>query len=117
LVADARETIERDLESRLGLASARPEGRTLPAPPDLPAPPGPRDPVGPTRIVFRVSRGAYAVPRAMSITGTDSQLGDVEPNVVLMHDDGTGGDERAGDGVWSFAATFAPATRLTYVYT
>jgi hypothetical protein len=53
----------------------------------------------------------------MSIAGTDPQIGNVEPNVALMHDDGTGGDERAGDGVWSLAATFAPGTRLTYVYT
>jgi lysophospholipase L1-like esterase len=128
LIADAREKIERDLESRLGLASARPEGRALPAP----APPGPStsapgrtarasvdkpDPSGRTQIVFRVSRGAFGVPRALSIAGTDPQLGDVEPNAVLMHDDGTGGDERAGDDVWSLAATFVPGTRLTYVYT
>jgi lysophospholipase L1-like esterase len=34
-----------------------------------------------------------------------------------MYDDGTHGDERAGDGVWSLAATFAPGTKLYYVYT
>ena len=45
------------------------------------------------------------------------QRWNVEPNTVLMRDDGTDGDERAGDGVWSFAATFAPGTRITYVYT
>jgi lysophospholipase L1-like esterase len=117
LIAAAREKIERDLEGRLGLATAftpaRPQGRALPASSGARAP----DPAAGTQIVFRVSRGAYPVPRALSIAGTDPQLGNVEPNVVLMHDDGTGGDERAGDDVWSLAASFAPGTRLTYVYT
>jgi lysophospholipase L1-like esterase len=111
LVAGAREKIERDLEARLGLASARSEGSALSSSPLASAPPGR------TQIVFRVSRGAYAVPRAMSIAGTDPELGSVEPNVVLMHDDGTDGDERGGDGVWSLAASVAPGTHLTYVYT
>jgi len=31
--------------------------------------------------------------------------------------DGAGGDQRAGDGVWSATATFAPGTRVSYVYT
>jgi hypothetical protein len=34
-----------------------------------------------------------------------------------MHDDGRDGDERAGDGVWSLAATFDSGTRLSYAYT
>src|SRR5439155_13878712 len=41
LIADARERIERDLESRLGLAPARPEGRTLPVAPGAPGRPDP----------------------------------------------------------------------------
>jgi len=64
-----------------------------------------------------VSRGANQVPRALSIVGTSPELGNLEPNTVLMRDDGTEGDERAGDGVWSFSATFTPGTRITYVYT
>jgi hypothetical protein len=68
-------------------------------------------------MVFRVFRGAYPVPRALSIVGVVPQLGSNQPNTILMHDDGTAGDERAGDGVWSFAADFAPGTHLTYVYT
>ena len=72
---------------------------------------------GPACVVFRVSRGRFPVPRALSIAGTDRQLGDATPNTILMHDDGTGGDERAGDGVWSLAATFAAGARVSYVYT
>jgi hypothetical protein len=34
-----------------------------------------------------------------------------------MRDDGLGGDERAGDRVWSLRAAFPPGTRLKYVYT
>ena len=67
--------------------------------------------------MFRVSHGAFPVPRAMSIVGTDRQLGDLVPNTVLMHDDGAGGDQRAGDGVWSATVTLAPGTRVSYVYT
>ena len=107
IVASARERLERDIETRLGLRQAYSTGS---------------EPVAPsgqalTRVVFRVSRGDYAVPRAMSISGTDPQLGAVEPNAVAMRDDGQDGDERAGDGVWSLAAAFAPGTHLTYVYT
>ena len=68
-------------------------------------------------VVFRVSPGRYAVPSALSIAGSDPQLGDYAPNTVAMHDDGADGDERAGDGVWSFRASFAPGTRVFYVYT
>ena len=31
--------------------------------------------------------------------------------------DGTHGDQRAGDDIWSYSATFAPGTRLSYIYT
>jgi hypothetical protein len=53
----------------------------------------------------------------MSIVGADAKLGNLTPNAVLMHDDGVGGDQRAGDGVWSYAASFPAGTRLSYVYT
>jgi lysophospholipase L1-like esterase len=106
IVADARGRIERDIESRLGLGRATEEETTASS-----------QPAAPTTVVFRVSRGRYAVPRAIAIAGTDRQLGDVVPNTVWMHDDGRDGDERAGDGVWSFAATFASGNRVSYVYT
>ena len=109
LVADAREKMERDLEARLDLAPA--PHATPPAAAAAAASPAQ------TRVVFRVSRGRYAVPRAIAIAGTDPQLGDVSPNTTWMHDDGRAGDERAGDGVWSLETTFAPGARVSYVYT
>jgi lysophospholipase L1-like esterase len=104
IVAAARERTERDVERQFGVHPANRPGVA-----------GGGGDV--TRVVFRVFRGSYAVPSAISIVGPFPQLGDNQPNVVLMHDDGTTGDERAGDGVWSLAADFAPGTRVTYVYT
>ena len=102
-VADAKNKMARDLEARLGLGN----------PPDRPAPPAPRE----STVVFRVARGAHTVTTALSIAGAHAKLGNLVPNDVLMHDDGANGDQRAGDGVWSYAASFPPGTRLSYVYT
>jgi lysophospholipase L1-like esterase len=68
-------------------------------------------------VVFRVYLGKYAVPKAIYIAGVHPKLGDGVPNRVAMYDDGTHGDQRAGDRVWSYATTFSPGTRLFYVYT
>jgi len=115
IVAAARQRLEREVEQRFGLATASQSDQTGHAP--QPVQTGHAGASGLTRVIFRVSRGPYSVPRAMSIVGTDPQLGNAEPNVVLMRDDGIGADERAGDGVWSFAAEFAPGAHVTYVYT
>jgi len=116
IVSDARSAIERSVEHELGLAAARRDESA--AGEGSPSPVSSSDAAfGMTRVVFRVSRGRSPVPRALSIAGTDRQLGDATPNTILMHDDGTGGDERAGDGVWSLAATFAAGARVSYVYT
>ena len=116
IVSEARFAIERNVEHELGLAAARrDESAAAEGSPSLVSSSAAAS--GMTRVVFRVSRGRYPVPRAMSIAGTDRQLGDATPNTILMRDDGTGGDERAGDGVWSLAATFAAGARVSYVYT
>jgi lysophospholipase L1-like esterase len=102
IIEDARKEIERDLENRLNLASRPPVAQqTAPG----------------VTVVFRVAAGATSVPSRLSIVGTDPQLGAVTPNVVAMHDDGTAGDQRAGDGVWSLSATLRPGTKVSYVYT
>ncbi len=111
IVSEAKQTAARDLEHQLhlldGVLSAI-------------APQGSRASIGSptsTTVVFRAYRGSATVPRSLSITGPDPFLGHNVPNLVSMRDDGKEGDERAGDGVWSFKAAFAPGTRLTYVYT
>ena len=68
-------------------------------------------------VVFRLYAGEYAVPRAMYIVGPEDTLGGLIPNKVAMHDDGTHGDERAGDSVWSYTARLRRGAKVFYVYT
>jgi len=70
-----------------------------------------------TPVVFRVHEGRYAVPRQLSIVGNHAALGNFSPNTVVMHDDGTTGDERADDHVWTFKAMLPAGSRVRYVYT
>jgi lysophospholipase L1-like esterase len=72
---------------------------------------------GPPEVVFRVNAGEHRVPRFLSVTGPYPELASSVPNELLMHDDGTHGDQRAGDGVWSLAVPRPAANRLVYVYT
>ncbi|MBZ5560008.1 MAG: hypothetical protein LAO77_22335, partial [Acidobacteriia bacterium] len=127
LVADAGAKMARDLEARLdlvpspdsvasGFSRTRPDPEVRRPGPEV-SRPGPFGPGAATTVVFRVFRGTYPVTTAMSIAGSDPQLGDLVPNAALMHDDGKAGDQRAGDGVWSLTASFAPGTRLSFVYT
>jgi hypothetical protein len=57
------------------------------------------------------------VGKAISIVGAHAQLGGLVPNRIAMYDDATHGDQRAGDTVWSYAATFPTGTDVFYVYT
>ncbi len=102
LLAEARRKVEQDLERKLGLEPAQ-SGGTVPE--------------GHVEVVFRVYLGGRSVPRAVCIAGTHAALGDAQPNKVALYDDGTHGDQVAGDGVWSYAATFRPGRMLHYVYT
>ena len=72
---------------------------------------------GAVELVFRVYTGNRPVTTSMYITGPYPQLGDATPNTVSMYDDGTHGDEKAGDHVWSLAVTFSPGQKVFYVYT
>jgi lysophospholipase L1-like esterase len=103
LIAGARTAMEQELERTLGLTDRRNPPPALQ--PDK------------TTVVFRVYRGTHTVSRALSIVGTVPELGALVPNAILMRDDGTGGDQKAGDGVWSYSAPFAAGASLFYVYT
>jgi lysophospholipase L1-like esterase len=67
-------------------------------------------------VRFRAYAGRGAT-RRLYIVGPDPQLGDLVPNKVAMYDDGTHGDQRAGDAVWMYAARFARGRTIHYVYT
>jgi hypothetical protein len=103
LVNDARRDIETSLETALDLA-----GRDDRLPPSA---------AGRTIVVFRAYRGSVNVRKGLSIVGADPQLGALVPNAVAMHDDGTGGDQRMGDGVWTYTAAFRAGETISYVYT
>ena len=102
LIDELRQGAERDLEARLGLQPAA--NKTS-------------NGDGLTEVVFRVHADRWPVPTALYIAGNHPSLGDAVPNRIPLHDDGTQGDQRAGDGVWTYAGRFAPGTRLFYVYT
>jgi hypothetical protein len=53
----------------------------------------------------------------MYMAGNHPKLGNLIPNKIVMYDDGTHADQKAGDNVWSYSATFPPGTNLFYVYT
>lgn len=96
LIVAERERRERDLATRLGLGAAG---------------------TGPDELVLRVHQGSHAVADSLYVAGTHPALGDEAPNRVALHDDGTHGDERAGDGVWSLGIAVEPGVRIFYVYT
>jgi lysophospholipase L1-like esterase len=108
LIARERERVERDLERQLGLQPNRDAHRDEDTQASLD---------GRLDIIFRTYVPERAVEDAIYITGPHSQLGNAAPNVVAMYDDGSHGDQRAGDRVWSYRASFAPGTRVFYVYT
>jgi lysophospholipase L1-like esterase len=99
LVADARRRMEDEVEERLGLRPPAPDG----------APGG--DAV---TVVLRVRVGT---PVSGAVYLAAPALAAPTPNTAAMYDDGTHGDQRAGDGVWSYAATVPRGTRVFYVYT
>ncbi len=55
-----------------------------------------------TRYLYRVHCGdTLSITKGVYITGNLPELGNGIPNSIRMYDDGTHGDERAGDRVWS----------------
>ena len=102
LLFDARQRIEEEVEAKLQLQPSNVQ--RLPS-------------QGETEVIFRVYQGKRSVPKAIYIVGAHEKLGNLVPNTVAMYDDGTHGDQRAGDGVWSYAAAFPPGTVVFYTYT
>jgi lysophospholipase L1-like esterase len=101
LIVAAKQRIEDELEKRMALQ-----------PPSASA-----SVSSETTVVFRVFTEGTTVSKAMYIAGPMPQLGDNVPNRVAMFDDGTHGDQKAGDNVWSYSTTFSPGQKVFYVYT
>ena len=68
-------------------------------------------------IIFMCDAAGLQVPRGISIAGSIPQLGSWSPNAVMMYDDGTHGDEKAGDGVWSLLVSVPVGKEIEYKYT
>ncbi len=102
LIRSARARIEADLDQALNLQ---------------PSTDGQSSDSREIEMVFRVYMGTTPVPKAVYLTGTHARLGDLVPNKVAMFDDGTHGDQRAGDSVWSYAARLPAGLQVFYVYT
>lgn len=101
IIRSARERVEEQMERRFGLAPAS-EGSSN---------------SNEVEVIFRLYSGDYRVPRAMYIVGAHPAVGNLTPNQVAMYDDGTHGDERAGDSVWTYSAKLPRAVKVFYVYT
>lgn len=67
--------------------------------------------------VFRVDMSSAPPGSPPSIMGNAPQLGAFTPNAVPLFDDGTHGDEVAGDGVWSRQVHFDQPQIVTYAFT
>jgi lysophospholipase L1-like esterase len=104
LIADEQRKIQDNLEEQLGLIPETQKTKDAAYKAEV-------------EVIFRVYVDDYPVPNAVYITGNHNKLGDLIPNKIKMYDDGTHGDQRAGDGVWSYSATFPPRSEIFYVYT
>jgi len=60
---------------------------------------------------------SLAVASTVFITGNHPLLGDSRPNLVRMYDDGTHGDERAFDRIWSLRLHFDEPKTLYFTFT
>jgi len=62
------------------------------------------------------ARDTY-VRKAIYIAGNVPELGEWVPNKIRMYDDGSNGDEKAGDNVWTISIRVPAGTQLEYKFT
>ena len=72
---------------------------------------------GKVTVVLRVDMASESPGRQVFVMGNARQLGSFTPNGVPLFDDGTHGDQVAGDGVWSREVVFETAGTLIYMFT
>jgi lysophospholipase L1-like esterase len=102
LISAAQKRIEEELERTLNLEARKRERGNVD---------------GEIEVVFRLFADKWSVPKAMYIAGNHPKLGNLIPNKIVMYDDGTHGDQKPADHVWSYSASFPAGTSLFYVYT
>ena len=68
-------------------------------------------------VLFQVDAAKIQVPKSIYIVGNLGVLGNWTPTLVNMYDDGTHGDEKKGDGIWSLELMVPPNIKVEYKYT
>lgn len=68
-------------------------------------------------VLFQVDATKIQVSKAIYIVGNQSVLGNWTPNLVRMYDDGTHGDVKESDGIWSLELQFPAKIKVEYKYT
>ncbi len=68
-------------------------------------------------VVFECDARAEHVPVAIFIAGSESALGNWNPNTIVMRDDGAGGDAVAGDGIWTLMVSLPVGMKVQYKFT
>jgi len=68
-------------------------------------------------VLFQCDARGFSVPTGIFVAGNHPSLGDWIPNVIKLYDDGTHGDQTAGDGIWSLELAFTVGTVIEYKFT
>jgi alpha-amylase/alpha-mannosidase (GH57 family) len=68
-------------------------------------------------VIFQVDATRIRVPKSIYIVGNLDVLGNWTPNLIRMYDDGTHGDEKKGDGLWSIELLVPANIQVEYKYT
>ena len=68
-------------------------------------------------VLFQCDARNVYVRKGISIVGNQPALGNWKPNTVRMYDDGTHGDQKSNDSVWTFESSFPVGTDLQYKFT
>jgi alpha-amylase/alpha-mannosidase (GH57 family) len=68
-------------------------------------------------VKFQCDARHVQVRNAIFIVGNRPGLGGWIPNRIKMYDDGTHGDDRAGDGIWTIEVTFPVGSEILYKFT
>ena len=69
------------------------------------------------RVRFECDANGIDIPESIFIVGNLSSIGEWQPNVIRMRDDGAAGDQKAKDGIWSFEIEVPLGTEVQYKYT
>ena len=69
------------------------------------------------KVRFECNASKQNVTSAIYIVGNLPELGAWQPNTVVMYDDGTHGDSKAKDGLWTLELQLPMGAEVQYKYT